>query len=80
MGENSTAQGFSDKDTMTDDSYFNISEIKLSITSLYIISDAHKRDIIWTENGDVIDLDDISELILFMNKCILLFYLSNRSK
>ena len=41
---------------MTDDSYFNISEIKLkSITSLYVISDAPKYDIIWTENSDVID-------------------------
>ena len=26
------------EDTMTDDSYFNISEIKLSITSLYIFN------------------------------------------
>ena len=40
---------------MTDDSYFNISEIKLSNTSLYIRSDAPKYDIIWTENSDVID-------------------------
>ena len=40
---------------MTDDSYFNISEMKLSITSLYIISDAPKYYIIWTENSDVID-------------------------
>ena len=31
-GVNSTARGFSVEDTMTDDSYFNISEIKLSIT------------------------------------------------
>ena len=41
---------------MTDDSYFNISEIKLSIISLYIISDDPKYDIIWTENSDVIDI------------------------
>ena len=40
---------------MTDDSDFNISEIKLSITSLYIISEASKYDIIWTENSNVID-------------------------
>ena len=40
---------------MTDDSHFNISETKLSITSLYIISDAPKYDIIWTENSNVID-------------------------
>ena len=52
---NSTAQGFSVEDTMTYDSYFNISELKLSITSPYIISDAPKYDIIWTENSDVID-------------------------
>ena len=52
---NSTAEGFSNKDSMADDSYFNISEIKLSITSLYIISDAPKYDIIWTKNSDVID-------------------------
>ena len=37
---------------MTDDSYFNISEMKLSITSLYIIS---KYDIIWIKNNDMID-------------------------
>ena len=37
------------------DLYFNISEIKLSITLLYIISDASKYDIIWTESSDVID-------------------------
>ena len=40
---------------MTDEFYFNISEMKLSITSLFIISDAPKYDIIWTENSDVID-------------------------
>ena len=49
------AQGFSVEDWMTYDSYFNISEMKLSITSLYIISDTPKYDIIWTENSDVID-------------------------
>ena len=40
---------------MTDDSYFKLSQIKLSIISLYIISDASKYDIICTENSDVID-------------------------
>ena len=42
---------------MTDDSYLNISEMKLSITSLYIISHAPKYeyDIILTENSDVTD-------------------------
>ena len=49
---------------MTDDSYFNISEIKLSITSLYIISDAPKYDISWTENSDVID-SFISEILKY---------------
>ena len=43
---------------MTDDSYFITSEI----TSLYIISDAPKYDIIWTENNDVID-SFISEIL-----------------
>ena len=47
---------------MTDDSYFNIPEMKLSITSLYIISDPPKYDIIWTENSDVID-SFISEVL-----------------
>ena len=36
-GVNSTAQGFSVEDTMTDESYFIISEIKLSITSLFSV-------------------------------------------
>ena len=49
VGVNSMAHGFSVEDTMTDDSYFNISEIKLSITSLYIISDTPEYDINWTE-------------------------------
>ena len=52
---NSTAKGFSVKDWITDDSYFNISEMKQSIISLYTISDAPKYHIIWTENSDVID-------------------------
>ena len=47
---------------MTDISSFNISEIKLSATSLYIISDAPKYDIIWIENSDVID-SFISEIL-----------------
>ena len=41
-------------DARIQDLYFNISEMKLSITSLYIISDAPKYDIIWTENIGVI--------------------------
>ena len=63
-GVNSTARVFSVEDTMTDDSYFNISEMKLSITSLCIISDAPKYDIIWTENGDVVDIS-ISEILRY---------------
>ena len=61
---NCTAQGFSVDDTMTDISYFNTSEIRLSITSLYIISDAPKYDIIWTENSNVID-SFISEIVKY---------------
>ena len=63
-GVNTTAQGFSVEDTMTNDSNFNISEIKLSITSLYIIYDTPKCDIIWTENSDVID-SFISEILKY---------------
>ena len=54
-GANSTAQGFSVEDTMTDGSYFNISEIKLSITSLFsvqIISHLRVSNMIYC---DVID-------------------------
>ena len=54
-GVYNTAQGFSVEDTMTDDSYFNISEIKLSITSLFsvqIMSHLGVSDIIYS---DVID-------------------------
>ena len=54
---------------MTDDSYFNISEIKLSITSLYIIYDTLKCDIIWTENGNVID-SFISEMLKYKSSVI----------
>ena len=52
---NLTVQDLSRQDARIQDSFFNISEMKLSITSLYIISDAPKYDIIWTENSDVID-------------------------
>ena len=64
IGVNNTAQVFSVDDTMTDVSYFDISEIKLSITSLYIIPDAFKYYIIWTENSDVID-SFISEILKY---------------
>ena len=52
-GVNLAVQDLLCQDARTQDLYFNISEIKLSITSLYIISDAPKYDIIWTENNDV---------------------------
>ena len=54
---------------MTDVSYFNISEMKLSITSLYIISDVLKYDIIRTENSDVID-SFISEILKYETSVI----------
>ena len=53
---------FSVEDTMTDNSYFNISEKTLSITSLYIISDTPKCDIIWTENNNMFE-SFISEIL-----------------
>ena len=49
---------------MTDDLYFNTSEIKLSITSLYIISDTPKYGIICTGNSDVIN-SFISEILKY---------------
>ena len=49
--------------------YFNISETKLSITSLYIISDAPKYDIIWTENSDVIEIF-ISDILKYESSVI----------
>ena len=52
---NSRARGFLVEGTMTDNSYFNISEIKLSITSLFsvqIMSHSMVSDIIYS---DVID-------------------------
>ena len=55
MGVNLTVEDLLRQDAGIQDLYFNISEIKLSITSLYIIFDAPKYDIIWTENSDVID-------------------------
>ena len=54
---------------MTDDSCFDIFDIKLSITLLYIISDTPKCDIIWTENSDVID-SYISEILKYESSVI----------
>ena len=52
---NLTVQDLLRPDARIKDLYFNVCEMKLSITSLYFISDAPKYDIIWTENIDVID-------------------------
>ena len=51
---------------MTDDLYFNISERKLSITTLYLyfIPDAPKYDVIWTESSDVL-VRFISEILKY---------------
>ena len=54
---------------MTDDLCFNISEMKLSITLLYIISDALKYNIIWTENRNMID-SFISEILKYESSVI----------
>ena len=54
------------QDARIQDLYFNISEMKLSITSLYIISDAPKYDI-WTENSDVID-SFVLEILKYTNR------------
>ena len=54
-GVNLTVQDLLRQDARNQVLYFNISEMKLSITLLYIISNAPKYDIIWTENSDVID-------------------------
>ena len=63
-GVNLSVQDLLCQDARIQDLYFNISEMKLSITSLYIISDAPKYDIIWTENSDVID-SFISEILKY---------------
>ena len=52
---NLTVQDLLHQDARIQDLYFNMSEMKLSITSLYIVSDVPKYDIILTENSDVID-------------------------
>ena len=64
VGVNLTVQDLLRQDARIQDLYFNISEMKLSITSLYFISDAPKYDIIWTENSDVID-SFISEILKY---------------
>ena len=66
---NLTAQDLLRQDAMIQDLYFNISEINISITSLYIITDAPKYDIIGTENSDVID-SFISEILKYKSSVI----------
>ena len=48
---------------------FVLQKIKLSITSLYITSDAPRYDIIWIENSDVID-SFISEILKYESSVI----------
>ena len=64
FGVNLKVQDLLHQDARIQDLYFNISLMKLSITSLYIISDAPEYDIIWTENSDVID-SSISEILKY---------------
>ena len=61
---NSTAQGFSVEDTMTDISYFNISEIKLSITSLFSVQIISYLGASYIIYSDLIDsfISEISSL------------------
>ena len=63
-GVNFTVQDLLLRDARIQDLYFNIYEVKLSITLLYIISDAPKHGIIWTKNSDVID-SFISEILKY---------------
>ena len=69
MGVNLTVQDLLRQDARIQDVYFSISEMKLSITSLYNIFDAPKYDIIWTENNDVID-SFISEILKYESSVI----------
>ena len=68
-GVNLTVQDLLRQDARIQDSYLNISEMKLSMTTLYIISDAPKNDIIWTENSVVID-SFISEILKYESSVI----------
>ena len=64
-GGNSTARGFSVEDTMTDDSYFDTSEIKLSITSLFSVQ-VVSSDIIHIDVNDSF----ISEILEYESSVI----------
>ena len=70
MGVNLPVQDLLRQDAWIGDLPFNISEIKLSITSLFIISDIPKCDIVLTENSDVID-SFISELLKYESSVIM---------
>ena len=67
---NNTAKGFSVEDTMTEETYFKISEIKLSITqqlfSVQIMSHLGVSDMIFS------DVDDsfISEILQYESSVI----------
>ena len=73
LGVNLTVQDLLRRDARIQDLYFNISEMKLSITSLYTISDAPKYDITWTENSDVIDtfISEILHKVQILDPCVL---------
>ena len=62
-----TVQDLLCQDAGIQDLYFNL--LKESITSLYIISDAPKYGIIWTENSDMID-SFISEILKYESSVI----------
>ena len=66
---NSTAQGFSVENTMTDDSYFIISKIKLSIISLFSVQIMSHLGISDTIYSGVID-SFISELFKYKSSVI----------
>ena len=61
------------QDLLRQDLYFNISVMELSITSLYITSEAPKYEIIWTENSDM--NDSLASEILKYKSWILLSWL-----
>ena len=65
---NSTTQGYSVEDTMTDILYFNISEINLSITSLFsvqIMSHLGVSDIIYSNVIDSL-ISDILKYVFWI--------------
>ena len=61
---NSSAQGFSVENTMTDDSYFDISEIMLSSTSLFSVQIMSYLGV-----SDMIHSDVIGNFISEVLKC-----------